>query len=134
VGTVAADDAAAVVDGPSLYELTHVDRDRYTIVAVDLIVDGPTTATVYAFDRIERGISLKRRRSRSWMQPRVIRMPKSFTRSRERTGGLFPAPWSGLTRRSSLRFSHGDHYAEERGGEREEEHAGCCSGGGRARA
>jgi len=58
VGTVAADDAAAVMDVPSLYELAQIDRDRYTIVAVDLIVDGPTTATVYAFDRIEHGISL----------------------------------------------------------------------------
>ena len=57
VCTVAADDADAVMDRPSLYELAHVDRDRYTIVAVDLTVDGPTTATVYAFDRIEHGIS-----------------------------------------------------------------------------
>jgi hypothetical protein len=58
VGTVAADDAAAVMDLPSLYELAQIDRDRYTIVAVDLTVDGPATATVYAFDRIEHGISL----------------------------------------------------------------------------
>ena len=58
VGTVAADDAATVMDGPSLYELAHIDRDRYTIVAVDLTVDGPTTATVYAFDRVEHGVSL----------------------------------------------------------------------------
>jgi hypothetical protein len=58
VGTVAADDADAVMDRPSLYELAHIDRDRYTIVAVDLTVDGTTTVTVYAFDRIEHGISL----------------------------------------------------------------------------
>jgi hypothetical protein len=58
VGTVAADDANAIMDRPSLYELAHIDRDRYTIVAVDLTVDGTTTVTVYAFDRIEHGISL----------------------------------------------------------------------------
>jgi hypothetical protein len=59
LGTVAADDADAVVDRPSLYELAHIDRDRYTIVAVDVTVKGPTTATIYAFDRIEHGISLQ---------------------------------------------------------------------------
>jgi hypothetical protein len=47
VGTVAADDADAVMERPSLYELAQIDRDRYTIVAVDLTVDGPTTATIY---------------------------------------------------------------------------------------
>ena len=57
VGTVAADDADAVTDRPSLYELAQIDRGRYTIVAVDLAVDGSTTARVYAFDRIEHGIS-----------------------------------------------------------------------------
>lgn len=57
VGTVAADDADAVMDRPSLYELAQIDRDRYTIVAVDLAVDGPTTATVYAIDRVEHGMS-----------------------------------------------------------------------------
>jgi hypothetical protein len=58
VGTVAADDAEAVLDLPSLYELAQIDRDRYTILAIDLKVDGPTTATVYAIDRAEHGISL----------------------------------------------------------------------------
>ena len=58
VGTVAADDTAAVLDRPSLYELAHIDRDRYTIVAIDLIVDGPVAATIYAVDRVEQGISL----------------------------------------------------------------------------
>jgi hypothetical protein len=53
LGTVAADDAAAVMDEPSLYELAEVDRDRYTILAVDLRVNGGTTATVYAIDRAE---------------------------------------------------------------------------------
>lgn len=57
VGTVAADDAEAVKDQPSLYEIADIDRDRYTILAVDLRVDGPVTATVYAIDRVEHGIA-----------------------------------------------------------------------------
>jgi len=58
VGTVAADDAEVVLDRPSLYEVAQIDRDRYTIVAVDLKVDGPVAATVYAVDRVEYGLSL----------------------------------------------------------------------------
>jgi len=58
VGTVAADDAEVVLDRPSLYEVPQIDRDRYTIVAVDLKVDGPVAATVYAVDRVEHGLSL----------------------------------------------------------------------------
>jgi hypothetical protein len=45
------DDAEAVLDRPSLYELAKIDRDRYTIVEIDVGVDGPTTAIVYAIDR-----------------------------------------------------------------------------------
>jgi hypothetical protein len=59
VGTVAADDAEAVLDRPSLYELARIDRDRYTILALDLKVDDAVTATIYAVDRIEHGISLQ---------------------------------------------------------------------------
>jgi hypothetical protein len=44
-------------DRPSLYELARIDRDRYTILAIDLNVDGPVTAMVYAIDRLEHGIS-----------------------------------------------------------------------------
>jgi hypothetical protein len=57
--TVAADDAEAVLDRPSLYELATIDRDRYTIVGIDMRVDGPTTAiaTVYAIDRREHSIA-----------------------------------------------------------------------------
>jgi hypothetical protein len=44
----------------ALYELAQIDRDRYTILAVDLTVDGPVTATVYAIDRIEHGIAVNR--------------------------------------------------------------------------
>ena len=53
LGTVAADDAEAVMHEPSLYELADLDRDRYTVLAVDLRVEGRTTATVYAIDRVE---------------------------------------------------------------------------------
>jgi len=53
LGTVAADDAVAVMEQPSLYELAEVDRNRYTILAVDLRVNGRTTAIVYAIDRTE---------------------------------------------------------------------------------
>jgi hypothetical protein len=48
VVTVAADDAEVVKDQTSLYELADIDGDRYTILAVDLSIDGPVTATVYA--------------------------------------------------------------------------------------
>ena len=57
VGTVAADDAQVVKDQPSLYELADVDRDRYTILAVDVSIDSPVTLTVYAIDRVEHGIT-----------------------------------------------------------------------------
>ena len=57
VGTVEADDAEAVLGRPSLYELANIDRDRYTIVGMDLVVDDSTTATVYAFDRLERSVA-----------------------------------------------------------------------------
>jgi hypothetical protein len=53
LGTVAADDAEAVMYEPSLYELANLDRNRYTVLAVDLRVEGRTTVTVYAIDRVE---------------------------------------------------------------------------------
>ena len=52
VGTVAADDAEAVMDRPSLYELAQIDRDRYTIVGIELNVDGPTTGANDHFQRV----------------------------------------------------------------------------------
>ena len=58
VGTVAADHAEAVLDRPSLYELAKIDRDRYTVLGIDLRVDGSTTASIYAIDRVEHRISL----------------------------------------------------------------------------
>ena len=57
VGTVAADDAEALKDQPSLYELAGIDRDFYTVLAVDLHIDGPVTATVYAIDRLTHGLT-----------------------------------------------------------------------------
>jgi len=45
------------MDRPSLYELAQIDRDRYTILGIELNVDGPTTAAVYAFDRLEHSIA-----------------------------------------------------------------------------
>jgi hypothetical protein len=56
IGTVAADDAEAIKDRPSLYELALIDRDRFTIVGIDLNVDGPVNATVYAVDRNEQQV------------------------------------------------------------------------------
>ena len=38
VGTVAADDAAVLPGGPSLYELTGLDRSHWIVVGVDLKV------------------------------------------------------------------------------------------------
>lgn len=58
MGTLAADDAEAVLDRPSLYELAKIDRDRYTVLGIDLRVDGSTTASIYAIERVEHRISL----------------------------------------------------------------------------
>ncbi len=51
VGTAAAEDAPAVLGSPSLYELAGVDRERWTILGIDIAVDETTEVTVYAFDR-----------------------------------------------------------------------------------
>ena len=52
VGTVAADDAEALLDQPSLSELAQIDRDRYTLLGIDLRVDGPTTTSICAIDGV----------------------------------------------------------------------------------
>jgi hypothetical protein len=59
-------DAEAVLDLPSLNELAEIDRDRYTIVGIDLRVDGPTTEipTVYAIDHLEDSVLSIRLRDR----------------------------------------------------------------------
>jgi hypothetical protein len=51
VGTAAAEDAIATLGSPSLYELAGVDRERWTILGIDIAVDRTTEVTVYAFDR-----------------------------------------------------------------------------------
>ena len=60
------DDDEAVLDLPGLDELATIDRDRYTVVGIDLRVDGPTTAiaTVYAIDRLEDSVLSIRLRDR----------------------------------------------------------------------
>jgi hypothetical protein len=57
--TAAADDAEAKLDRPILYELAKIDPDRYTIVGIDVRVDGPMTgiATLYAVDRLNQSIA-----------------------------------------------------------------------------
>ena len=42
VGTVAADDPAAVAGTKSMYELTGLDRDRWIIVGLDIVVTAST--------------------------------------------------------------------------------------------
>ena len=49
-GTAAADDAYVVVGEQSLYDLAGLDRDRWTIVAIDLVFASADAVTVYAVD------------------------------------------------------------------------------------
>ena len=57
IGSAAADDAEAVRDRPSLYVLAGIDRERWTILAIDLkVFETQPTVTVYAFDRRAHGI------------------------------------------------------------------------------
>ena len=58
VGTAAADEALAVHNTPSLYELADLDRDRWAIVAVDIDVELGEKASVslYAVDRLVHNI------------------------------------------------------------------------------
>jgi hypothetical protein len=58
IGTSAADDAEVVPDRPSLYTLARIDRERWTILAIDLkVTEGDPTVTVYAIDRSAHGIT-----------------------------------------------------------------------------
>ena len=57
VGTAAAEDALATLGSPSLYELAGVDRERWSILGIDIAVDDTTAVTVYAFDRQSHGVS-----------------------------------------------------------------------------
>ena len=56
VGTAAAEDAPATLGSPSLYELAGVDRERWTILGIDIAVDETTAVTVYAFDRLHHDV------------------------------------------------------------------------------
>lgn len=52
LGTAAADDASAVLDSRSLYEIAALDRERWHIVGMDLSQGDTTEAVVvYAIDR-----------------------------------------------------------------------------------
>ena len=56
VGTAAAEDAIATLGSPSLYELAGVDRERWTILGIDISVNETTEVVVYAFDRDTHGL------------------------------------------------------------------------------
>ena len=57
IGTSAADDAPAVRDRPSLYVLAGIDRERWTILAIDVkVFETEPAVTVYAIDRQAHGI------------------------------------------------------------------------------
>jgi hypothetical protein len=60
------DHAEAILDLSGLDELARIDRDRYSIVGIDLRVDGATTAiaTVYAIDCLEDSVLSIRLRDR----------------------------------------------------------------------
>jgi hypothetical protein len=52
LGSAAADDAQAVLDRPSLYEIANLDRERWTIVGIELCLGQPSEQVViYAVDR-----------------------------------------------------------------------------------
>jgi hypothetical protein len=52
VGTAAADDADAILDTRSLYEIVGIDRDRWSIVGIDFsLADSADHVVVYAQDR-----------------------------------------------------------------------------------
>jgi hypothetical protein len=56
VGTAAADDADAVLDTRSLYEIAGLDRDRWTIVGIDFTLDdAQEIVVIYAADRADAG-------------------------------------------------------------------------------
>jgi hypothetical protein len=57
VGTAAADDADAVLDTRSLYEIAGLDRDRWTIVGIDFTLDdAQEIVVIYAADRDDAGV------------------------------------------------------------------------------
>ena len=53
VGTAAADDADAIGKTRSLYDLAGLDRDRWTILAIELsVLEAEPRVTLYAVDRL----------------------------------------------------------------------------------
>ena len=53
LGTAAADDADAISQTRSLYELSGLDRERWTIVGIDVTLwEQQRSVTVYALDRL----------------------------------------------------------------------------------
>jgi hypothetical protein len=57
VGTAAADDAMARWNTPSVYTRAGLDRDRWAIVGLDLLLEGGrTAAAVFAVDRAAHGV------------------------------------------------------------------------------
>ena len=55
IGTAAADDADAILDTRSLYEIVGLDRDRWTIVGIDFsLAASADHVVVYAVDRASR--------------------------------------------------------------------------------
>jgi len=61
VGTAAADDASAVLNTRSLYEIAGLDRDRWRIVGIDFSMGSPTSqrVVVYGLDRAAEESSLE---------------------------------------------------------------------------
>ena len=51
MGTAAADDADAVLATRSLYAIAGLDRERWTIVGLDLALGEASGVVVYAVDR-----------------------------------------------------------------------------------
>ena len=59
VGTAAADDADALLNTRSLYEIAGVDRDRWTIAGIDFSMGSSSEhVVVYAIDRAADELSL----------------------------------------------------------------------------
>ena len=58
VGTASADDAETVFNRPSLYELAHINRDLWMILAIDMLVsEGTASVNVYAIDRLKYAVA-----------------------------------------------------------------------------
>jgi len=82
VGTVAADDAEALRDRPSLYDLAQIDRDRYTIVGIELTpaqqladrarVNSPSGPTAARSPGVTASAGLADSPGRGWWLPPLV--------------------------------------------------------------